>query len=72
MENTPDRIIFYLPSSIWLKYGLVKFKPYIFFPNIKMQENKLNNLYFDRFNNTLLRIPFQIIYDKYYHRLDLK
>jgi hypothetical protein len=45
MENTSDKIIFYLPSSIWLRYGLIKFKPYIFFPNIKMQENKLTNVY---------------------------
>ena len=45
MENTSDRIIFYLPSSIWLRYGLVKFKPYIFFPNIKIQEQKLTNVY---------------------------
>ena len=45
MENTSGRIIFYLPSSIWLRYGLVKFKPYIFFPNIKIQEHKLTNVY---------------------------
>jgi hypothetical protein len=35
------------------------------------QDNRLDNLYFDRFNNTPLRIPFQIIYDIYYHRLDI-
>lgn len=45
MENTSDIIIFYLPSSIWLRYGLIKFKPYIFFPNIKIQEHKLTNVY---------------------------
>ena len=37
-----------------------------------LEENRLDNLYFDRFNNRLLRIPFQIIYDTYYHRLELK
>jgi hypothetical protein len=35
-------------------------------------ENRLDNIFFDRFNNTVLHIPFQIIYDKYYHRLDPK
>ena len=35
-------------------------------------DKRLDNLYYDRFNNALLRIPFQIIYDKYYYRLELK
>ena len=35
-------------------------------------DNRLDNIFFDRFNNTILRIPFQIIYDKYYHRLDIQ
>jgi len=35
-------------------------------------ENRLDNVFFDRFNNTILRIPFQIIYNKYYYRLDQK
>lgn len=45
MENTHNRIIFYLPSSIWLRYTLIKFKPYIFFPNIKMQQDKLTSVH---------------------------
>lgn len=43
MEQT--RVICYLPSSLWLRYGLIKFKPYIFFPNIKIQKQKLSNVY---------------------------
>jgi hypothetical protein len=35
-------IIYYSPFSIWLKYGLIKLKPYIFFPTIKIQEDKLH------------------------------
>ena len=43
MEQT--QIICYLPSFLLLRYGLIKFKPYIFFPNIKIQEQKLTNVY---------------------------
>jgi hypothetical protein len=38
-------IIYYSPFSIWLKYGLIKLKPYIFFPTIKLQEDKLNSVH---------------------------
>jgi hypothetical protein len=38
------QIICYLPSFLFL-YGLIKFKPYIFFPNIEIQEQKLTNIY---------------------------
>lgn len=45
MENTHNRIIYYSPFSIWLKYGLIKFKPYIFFPTIRMQQDKLTSVH---------------------------
>ena len=41
------QIIYYLPSFLFFRYGLIKFKPYIFFPNIKIQEQKLTNIYFN-------------------------
>jgi hypothetical protein len=45
MKHT--QIIYYLPSFLFFRYGLIKFKPYIFFPNIKIQEQKLTNIYFN-------------------------
>lgn len=38
-------IIYYSPFSIWLKYGLIKLKPYICFPTIKIQQHKLTSIH---------------------------